>query len=151
MRLLGLSAAGLVAAVTLSLAACGGGEKIGAACSATDRKFIRDATLNLTLVGSSGRDYLSGSVKAKELIKETRTAAEVVGHAQPTDPSLKQTRLLLAAMFTEYSRAIEARSRRRVAGQHMYRAYGLANFAHDVLIQAKPDLERQGCRLDALL
>ncbi len=150
-RLLGLTAAGLVAAVILALAAYGGEEKIGAACSATDRKFIRDATLNLNIVSTSGQDFLTGSVRAKDLIQETKRAAAVVERTEPTDASLKRTQQLLAAMFTEYGRAIEARSRKRVAGWHMYRAYGLANFAHDVLETAKPALAERGCDVSPLL
>jgi hypothetical protein len=33
----------------------------------------------------------------------------------------------------------------------MYRAYGLANFAHDVLVQAQPDLLERGCDVGPLL
>ena len=150
--MLGLTAAGLAATFSLALVACGGGgERVGAACSATDRKFIRDATLNMTAVGNSGRDYLHGAAKAKEVIADAKRAAAVVGATQPTDASLKRTRVLLAAMFTEYSRAIEARSRKRDAGPHMYRAYGLANFAHDVLAKAQPQLREAGCDVSALL
>jgi hypothetical protein len=54
-------------------------------------------------------------------------------------------------MFTEYGRAIQARSRHRDAGPHMYRAYGLANFAHEVLVQAQPALKAQGCDIAPLL
>ena len=152
MRLLGLTAAGLAATFSLALVACGGGgERVGAACSATDRKFIRDATLNMTAVGNSGRDYLHGAAKAKDVIADAKRAAAIVAATQPTDASLKRTRALLAAMFTEYGRAIEARSRKRDAGPHMYRAYGLANFAHDVLAKAEPQLRQAGCDVSPLL
>jgi hypothetical protein len=33
----------------------------------------------------------------------------------------------------------------------MYRAYGLANFARDVLAEAQPALQPQGCDVAALL
>jgi hypothetical protein len=33
----------------------------------------------------------------------------------------------------------------------MMRAYGLANFAHDVLVQAQPALAARGCSVAALL
>ena len=37
------------------------------------------------------------------------------------------------------------------AGERMYRAYGLANFAHDVLTQAQPALFKRGCDVGPLL
>ena len=37
------------------------------------------------------------------------------------------------------------------AGPHMYRAYGLANYAHDVLSRAQPALKVRGCDLTDLL
>jgi hypothetical protein len=33
----------------------------------------------------------------------------------------------------------------------MYRAYGLANFAHDTLVGAAPELRRRGCDVSSLL
>jgi hypothetical protein len=33
----------------------------------------------------------------------------------------------------------------------MHRAYGLANFARDVLAQAQPALQREGCNVAPLL
>jgi hypothetical protein len=33
----------------------------------------------------------------------------------------------------------------------MYRAYGLANFAHEVLAEAQPELRRRGCDVSSLL
>ena len=45
-------------------------------------------------------------------------AAETVSRTEPRDPSLAKTRRLLDGMFTEYARAIQARSRHRDAGHH---------------------------------
>ena len=153
MRLLALSAAGLVAILALSVAAYGRGgpSEVVATCSATDRKFIRDASLNMVAVGSSGRDFLAGSARAKDVIADAERAARIVAAGKPSDPSLERTRPLLAAMFASYGRAIEARARKRDAGPHMYRAYGLANFAHDVLAKAEPQLRQAGCDVSALL
>jgi len=97
------------------------------------------------------QQYLAGAVKARVVVDQATQAAETVARTEPRDPSLSTTRLYLDAMFTEYGRAIQARSRSRDAGPHMYRAYGLANFAHDVLVQAQPELKARGCDVAPLL
>jgi hypothetical protein len=149
-RLRGLSAAGLCA--TLALLAGGCGEAgLAHTCSATDKQFISTAQLNIASLDLWAQQYLSGEVKARVVVDQARKAAETVSGTQPRDPSLVKTRRLLDAMFTEYGRAIQARSRHRDAGPHMYRAYGLANFAHDVLVQAQPGLKAQGCDIAPLL
>ena len=74
-----------------------------------------------------------------------------LGNTNPTDPSLSKTRTILRAMFLEYGRAIHADAKHRNPGKYIYRAYGLANFAHDVLSDAKPGLRERGCDVDPLL
>jgi hypothetical protein len=150
----GLIAAGLAlfaAAVLLT----GGGRAESATvahtCSATDRKFIRHAELNMVALGLWGEQYRDGEVTAVEVVAEARRAAKRVNQLEPSDPSLLKTRTLVAGMITEYGRAMLAKSKQRDAGQHMYRAYGLANFARDVLVDAAPDLRRRGCDVSALL
>jgi hypothetical protein len=69
----------------------------------------------------------------------------------PTDPSLEQTRRLMIGMLTEYAKAVRIQARHGDAGPHMYRAYGLANYAHGVLSKAQPALAARGCDLSALL
>jgi hypothetical protein len=54
-------------------------------------------------------------------------------------------------MFQEYGAAVTIQSKGGDAGERMYRAYGLANFAHDVLVQAQPALSKRGCDVAALL
>jgi hypothetical protein len=54
-------------------------------------------------------------------------------------------------MLAEYAKAIELQQHHRDAGPHMYRAYGLANYAHGVLEKAQPALVRRGCDLTDLL
>lgn len=150
----GLIAAGLAvfaAAVLLT----GGGRAEGAAiahtCSATDRQFIRVAELNMVALGVWGENYREGSATAKQVVGEAQKAAVRVGRLQPSDPSLKKTKTLVTGVFSEYGRAMDAKSKERDAGPHMYRAYGLANFAHDVLVDAAPELERRGCDVSSLL
>jgi hypothetical protein len=54
-------------------------------------------------------------------------------------------------MFLEYAKAIQAEAHRRSPGKHIYRAYGLANFAHDLLDHERRPLEQQGCDVSPLL
>ena len=151
MRLRGLSAAGLCVTLALLCGGCGGAARLGHTCSATDRQFIATAQINMASLDLWAQEYLAGAVKAHVVVDQARQAAETVAGTRPRDPSLSTTRLYLGAMFTEYGRAIQARSRHRDAGPHMYRAYGLANFAHDLLVQAQPQLEARGCDVAPLL
>ena len=154
----GLTAAGLVllAALILLPAAFGRSEPVAVAhtCSATDRDFIKTAQTNIAALGLWGEQYLRGEATAKEVIAQSRNAARIVSNTGPRDPSLRKTRALMEAMFTEYGRAIAAKSKRKdesKAAAHMYRAYGLANFARDVLVDARPELAKRGCNVAALL
>jgi hypothetical protein len=157
-RLLGLTAAALVCGSLFVVAAAWTASGAGAApeslvhtCSATDRAFIRTASVNVTAVGISGRDYLAGDADGKDVIRETKEAAQRVASTKPTDPALRRARLVMGAMLFEYGNAIRARERGRDAGPPMYRAYGLANFASDTLRQAQPALEERGCDIADLL
>jgi hypothetical protein len=123
----------------------------GHSCSATDRDFLSTAQLNLTAVNMLAQQYLAGEAKAADVIRETRDAAAVINGTKPTDRALEKTRRLLNAMFNEYARAIHAKSRERDAGRHIYRAYGLANFAREILADAQPVLATHGCDVAPLL
>ena len=105
----------------------------------------------MTAVGTAGRDYLAGELKAKAVIEDTKRASLALARTNPSDPSLRRSRLLMGAMFAEYGRAIRERERNGDAGAHMHRAYGLANFAHDILAEASTELEKQGCDVRGLL
>ena len=120
-------------------------------CSATDRQFIGAAQLNMAALGSLSEDYLHGDAKAGDVIEETQTAVAGLGSTNPSDPSLSKTRAILRAMFLEYGRAIRADEHHHNPGKYIYRAYGLANFAHDVLAQAEPALVKRGCDVSPLL
>lgn len=159
MRLLRLTAAGLIAVSVAVAAVARGGAYVETAvaqpsdhtCSATDRKFIREARVNMVAVSSVGRDYVAGKGRAKDVIEDATRAAAVLAATRPTDQSLERARVLMAAMFREYGLAIRERSRNREAAPHMYRAYGLANFAHEILTSAEPELRRRGCDVSGLL
>jgi hypothetical protein len=120
-------------------------------CSATDRQFIGTAQLNMAALGSLSEDYLHGNAKADDVIEQTQAAVSGLRNTDPSDPSLSKTRAILRAMFLEYGRAIRADQRHHDPGKYIYRAYGLANFAHDVLAQAQPALSERGCDVSPLL
>jgi hypothetical protein len=120
-------------------------------CSATDRQFISVAQLNMAALGSLSEDYLRGDAKAKDVIEQTQASGLVLHNTNPSDPSLSKTRAIMRAMLLEYARAIRADQKHKNPGRYIYRAYGLANFAHDVLSQAKPALAQRGCDISPLL
>jgi hypothetical protein len=120
-------------------------------CGALDKQFIRAATFSSTQLTMLGQDYLSGDLSAGEAISETRNAALGVTITAPRDPSLKLARVLMHGMFVEYGRAIRAQWKGGNPGRHMYRSYSFANYAHQVLADAQPSLDRQGCAVGNLL
>jgi hypothetical protein len=144
-----------VLAATLGLLACAGcagsGAVVGHSCGATDRRFIETASIDVTALGLLTADYQSGQANPEEVARQAFDAAERVGHVEPRDPSLRAAQKYLDAMFTEYGHAVRLQSEGKDAGERMYRAYGLANFAHDVLAQAQPELLQRGCDVGALL
>ena len=95
--------------------------------------------------------YESGDAKATEVVSEAKREEKIVRGMAPTDPSLEQTRHLMIGMLAEYARAVEIQQHHGNAGLHMYRAYGLANYAHSVLEKAQPALVARGCDLTDLL
>jgi hypothetical protein len=120
-------------------------------CSATDKQFIDVTQLNMNMLGYWSSDLATGEAKPGEVIAETKAAEIRVAQTAPTDPSLSQTRQIIRAMLVEYWRAVAAHAHHKQAGPHMMRAYGLANFAHDVLSHAEPELAAQGCSVASLL
>jgi hypothetical protein len=153
-RRLGLTAAGLMALCALALALATAGHakpSLAHTCSATDKQFIQEARDNMTALGLWAQQYESGDARATELVSEAKREEKTVRAMGPTDPSLEQTRHLMIGMLAEYAKAIELQQHHRDAGPHMYRAYGLANYAHSVLEKAQPALVRRGCDLTDLL
>jgi hypothetical protein len=150
----GLIAAGLALFAAVVLLSGGGRARsatIQHTCSATDRQFINTTQLNMTALGVWSDDYRAGEATASQVIAEARNAATRVQKLQPSDPSLQKTKSLVAGMLTEYGRAMTAKTKEKDAAPHMYRAYGLANFAHDVLTDAAPELRKRGCDISGLL
>jgi hypothetical protein len=120
-------------------------------CSATDRQFLGTAELNMAALGTLSQDYLQGDAQADDVILQTDSAVTSLLNTNPSDPSLSKTQKILRAMFQEYGRAIRADKHHHDPGKYIYRAYGLANFAHDILSQAKPALAKRGCDVSPLL
>ena len=155
MRRVALTAAGLLAVVTLAVAgarvATAGTTPTAHTCSVTDKKFISVAQSAMTSVGLLGSEYLKGGADPADVIGEAARSARRINGTAPRDPSLQQTRLLMEGMFSEYGRAIKARGKNATAGKHMYRSYSLANFAHEELLEAAPALKKAGCDVYPLL
>ena len=105
----------------------------------------------MTALGLWGEQYESGDAKAADVISEAKREEKTVRAMGPTDPSLEQTQRLIIGMLAEYARAVEIQQHHGNAGPHMYRAYGLANYAHSVLQKAQPALVTRGCDLTDLL
>ena len=145
-------AVALVAMASLVLLLGGNGRAaVTHTCSATDRQFMSVAQLNMAALGSLSEDYLHGDAKPADVIDQTQMAIVGLRNTEPSDPSLAQTRAIMRAMFLEYGRAIRADQHHKDPGKYIYRAYGLANFAHDVLSKAKPGLAKHGCDVTPLL
>jgi hypothetical protein len=146
-----------VLAATLLLCACASGCSEGAAqagehsCGATDQKFIQAASIDVMALGSLTADYQSGLADADEVAQQAFEAAKRVTHVTPHDFSLVTAQRYLDGMFREYGEAVRMQAKGEDAGERMYRAYGLANFAHDVLVQAQPALLQRGCDVQPLL
>ena len=144
-----LTAAALSLAI---LAGCGGSrDPLAHSCVATDRKFIQAATTDVIAFDALASEFRSGSVGAEEIAAEAFDAAVRVGRTEPNDPALRQAQKYLDAMFTEYGEAVRMHAEGKDPGERMFRAYGLANFARNVLAEAQPALQREGCDIAALL
>ncbi|MEO8290657.1 MAG: hypothetical protein ABI649_06640 [Gaiellaceae bacterium] len=134
------------------LSGCSGeGSALAHSCTATDQRFIQTASVDVTALGVLTTDYRSGEADAEDVAQQAFDAAKRVRRVKPEDPSLKTAQKYLDAMFQEYAEAVTLQAEGGDSGERMYRAYGLANFAHDVLAQAQPALSRQGCDVGPLL
>jgi hypothetical protein len=146
---------GVIAATLFLLVLAGGcsrsSETRGHSCGATDKSFIATASVDVTALGSLTVDYQSGLAGPDEVAQEAFDAAERVTHVNPHDPSLRTAQKYLDGMFREYGEAVTLQAKGEDGGERMYRAYGLANFAHDVLAQAQPELLSRGCDVGPLL
>jgi hypothetical protein len=140
-----------LAFVNLVLGPTGGQASVAHTCYPVDRQFIVSAQLNMAALEDTADQYLRGQAKSGEVIQGTKDAMRSLANTRPADPSLTRTKLLLHAMFLEYQKAVRATEHHKSAGRHIYRAYGLANFAHDLLVHEQKPLAAQGCDVTSLL
>jgi hypothetical protein len=151
------AAAGLVLAVaalsffSLVLGPTGQASNVVHSCYPVDKQFINSAQLNMAMLGQTSEDYLRGSAKPEEVIDQADSALRALKNTRPADPSLTRTKMVLRAMFLEYRKAIQANAHHHSPGKHIYRAYGLANFAHDLLVHEQAPLMKRGCDVSPLL
>ena len=153
-RRLGLTAAGLLVIVTVALALVTNGRAkpdLVHTCSATDRQFIDDARTNMTALELWSEQYQSGDASAKDVDGQAHAPAKMMHATGPTDFSLRQTQRLVIGMLTEYAKGVQLHEKHRDAGAQMYRAYGLANYAHTVLLRNQQPLAKLGCDVRPLL
>jgi hypothetical protein len=154
MRRLGLPAAGLLVIVTVALALVTNGRakpNLVHTCSATDRQFVEAARTNMTALELWSDQYQSGDASAEDVIGQAHAAAKIMRSTGPTDFSLRQTQRLVIGMLNEYAKGVQLHEKHRDAGAQMYRAYGLANYAHTVLLRNQQPLARLGCDVRPLL
>jgi hypothetical protein len=120
-------------------------------CSATDRQFVATVSTNMQQLDYWARELGSQDATPMEVIKQARAESRQVEATSPSDPSLRATRSLIGKMFREYALAVKAHALGGDAGRHMGVAYELANYVHQVLVDAQPDLQAKGCDLAPLL
>jgi hypothetical protein len=120
-------------------------------CSATDRQFIEAARTNMTALELWSEQYQSGDATAEDVTGQAHAAAKIMRGAGPTDFSLRQAQRLVIGMLSQYAKGVQLHEKHRDAGPTMYRAYGLANFAHTVLLRNQQPLAKLGCDVQPLL
>ncbi len=106
----------------------------------------------MTALGIWASGYQDGAIDPAEMVAQARDAAKRVAYTEPHDPSLRRAQVLIDAMFLEYGDAVaHLASGKPDAGKRMFRAYGLANFAREILVEAQPELAKHGCDVAPLL
>jgi len=120
-------------------------------CSAVDKQFVKTVQVNMVQLSYWSSELVGGTATPMEVIKQARSEAAQIDATGPEDSSLRVSRSLLSKMFREYGAAVRAKALGGNAGKHMGIAYSLANYVHQVLAAAQPDMARQGCDLTPLL
>ncbi len=107
-------------------------QQVTHSCTAIDRSFVNDARAGIETFRLDGTDRAYA-------VPDARTAAAALRRTAPSDPSLRQARLLLSAMLIEYAKG------------HSGRFALLMGEARSVLADAAAPLHGLGCDVDALL
>jgi hypothetical protein len=154
-RRIGVIAAALALVLTFGALAVRAANRPGGrilhSCTATDQSFIQTASVDVTALGGLASELKAGAVAPQAVAREAFDAAERVSHVAPKDPSLREAQRYLSGMFSEYGAAVVLLAKGKDASARMHRAYGLANFAREVLAEAQPALHREGCDVGPLL
>jgi hypothetical protein len=114
--------------------------KVVHTCATVDQAFLQVATLNVTafpLASASADDALG--------------AAATLHATQPNDPSLRQARSLLGAMYAEYAAGLQAREAAQPSRQFLKRAAKFGKLARKVLGENRRALQPLGCDVAPLL
>ena len=154
MRRIGVTAAALVVALVFALSVRGGtgsDDPFVHSCDAADLGFLGKASIHMTSFDTWAADFRAGAADPAEVAGEVKLAANEVAKIEPHDPSLRLAQKYLDAMFSEYGQALELQAEGEDAGNRMWRAWGLRNFSHDVLVEAQPTLTSLGCDVGPLL
>ena len=155
MRRIGVTAAAIVLVLAFGAlavrAANGPSGPLTHSCTATDQSFIQTATIDVTGLGALANELRSGLIEPREVAAEAFDAAERVRHVKPEDPSLRAAQKYLGGMFSEYGTAVGLIGKGKDGSARVQRAYGLANFARDILAEAQPALQEKGCDVGPLL
>lgn len=120
-------------------------------CSAADKQFLTTVQSNMTQLQYWSESLQSGDAAPAVVIKQAKAESEQVAVTRPTDPSLMTARSLLRQMFLEYAGAVKAKALGNSPGEHVRRAYTLANGVHELLVQGEPGMTAKGCDLAPLL
>ena len=105
----------------------------------------------MAALGTLSQDYLQGDAKADDVIMQTDSAVTACSTRTRAIRRSRRRGRSCARCSWSTARAIRADKHHKDPGKYIYRAYGLANFAHDVLAQAKPALAKRGCDVSPLL
>ncbi|HEX2044999.1 MAG TPA: hypothetical protein VHF23_05155 [Gaiellaceae bacterium] len=151
MRRLGVTAATLLL-LAATIGGCAGSDEASAhTCGAMDRRFLQRAGVDVTAFGIWQQDYAAGAISAEEAAREAFDAAKRVAHVEPSNPSLRTAQRYLNGMFTTYGEAVKLDAEGKDGGERMYLAHVFRNGAHEVLAEAQPALQREGCDVAPLL
>jgi len=149
-----LLAIGVVGAALLVLAASHGGAATPRqhSCGPGDHQFIQAAALTKGQLWLWQQETSGGETTPIQLVAESRDAVKQVTATFPTDPALREARLLMAGMFEDYRRAVEAKAAGDPRSTALFlRAFTLSNYSREVLTAALAPLGALGCNVAPLV
>jgi hypothetical protein len=120
-------------------------------CSVNDKQFLTTVQSNMTQLSYWSDSLTSGDVAPVVVIKQARAEAKQIDATRPTDTSMTTARTLLRQMFLEYAGAVRTKALGGSPGKQVQTVYTLANYVHDLLVEAQPGMTAKGCNLEPLL